>query len=214
MNLLRIEDLKLKINAGFTLVELMIVILIIAILATIAIMSFQGQIFKGNDAKRKADINRIKIAVEEYEKDYNCYPPKGLVVCTNGGTGLQPYLNKIPCDPTTNTSYYYDNDGSVCPSWYRFYAKLQNTQDPQINSGIGPDGQYNFYLGSPNAPTPSSTSTPSPTSGFVNSVPTGYWGCFSGQCLPIKLNPSGNPACSPSYPNQCINSNNCAFECQ
>jgi prepilin-type N-terminal cleavage/methylation domain-containing protein len=226
-----------QVQCAFTLVELMIVVALIAVLATIAIMSLQGQISKGYDARRKSDINRLKIAVEEYEKDHNCYPQ--YVVCNDGGqTALQPYLNIIPCDPVTNTSYYYDNDGSSCPNWYRFYAKLQTSDDPQITPNIGLGGQYNFYQGSPNAPVPSessfssssssssggggTSSTPTPTSagtpsGFISGTITEYWGCFNGSCLPIKLNSSGYPVCSPSYnTNECVNTKNCDHdhECQ
>ena len=81
-----------------TLVELLIVVSIIILLVLIAIAFFRGQLFKGLDAKRKADINRIKVAIEEYEKDHDCYPPPQIVVC-DPGTGLSPYLDKIPCDP-------------------------------------------------------------------------------------------------------------------
>ena len=54
---------------GVTLVELLVVVSIIALLALISIFAFREQIFKGNDAKRKSDIGRIQLAVEEYEKD-------------------------------------------------------------------------------------------------------------------------------------------------
>ena len=137
---------KWQVQRAFTLIEALIVVAILALLATLSIMSVKNQVLKGNDAKRKADINRIKIAVEEYEKDHNCYPQS--VVCTGGGTGLQPYLNKIPCDSTTNQSYAYEpscTSGGCCPNWYRFYAKLQNTADTEITPSIGPGNQYNFY---------------------------------------------------------------------
>ena len=202
-----------KLSAAFTLVELMIVIVIIAVLATIALISFQTQASKGNDAKRKSDINRIKIAVEEYEKDNNCYPSADLVTCTNGGTGLQPYLDKIPCDPSTNASYYYDNDGSVCPRWYRFYTELQYSKDSQITLNIGPNGIYNFYSGSANAPTPSTTnsgtsttSTPAPT-GIPRTV---FYGCINNVCVQLAKNSNGDPVCKPYFDNSsCNGTGNC-----
>jgi len=139
---------------GFTLVELMIVAAIIAILATIAILAFQSQILKGNDARRRADINRIKIAVEEYEKDHSCYPPS--VVCGVILTQpIYPYLNNVPCDPVTKKSYAYEPSCSVascCPSWYRIYANMDYKRDPTLTPGIGPGSAFNYVSGSDNAP--------------------------------------------------------------
>src|SRR3990170_6469076 len=97
-----------KNQSGITLTELMIVVVIIAALALLAFWALRTQIFKGYDARRKGDIARIKVAVEEYEKDHDCYPLPQLVVC-DPGTGLRPYLDSIPCDPRTGASYYYDH---------------------------------------------------------------------------------------------------------
>jgi general secretion pathway protein G len=173
-----------KYFSGFTLVELIIVIAIIATLAALFITFLPGQISKGNDAKRKADIDRIKIATEEYEKDHNCYPQS--VSCTSPTT-LNPYLDQIPCDPTTNLPYAYEPGGSTsCPSWYRYYADLQNSQDPSIIPGLMYlRKSYNYVQGSDNAPpigpgivTP--TSSPGPVQG------NNYYGCKSGVCQPIS----------------------------
>jgi len=201
-----------KNNSGFTLVELIIVMSIIAILAALVITYFRDQIFKGNDAKRKADISRIKIAVEEYEKDHNCYPPPQLVICTNGGTGLKPYLDKIPCDPITNASYIYDYQNSVCPSWYRIYAKLDNAADPNITPGIGPNNAFNYSDSSPNAPEITqniSSSNPQPSGGGGDQTPSGYWGCKNNICVPLSWdNTRPGPECDPSF-----HENNCYGVC-
>jgi prepilin-type N-terminal cleavage/methylation domain-containing protein len=133
---------------GLTLVELLVVVGIITTLALVSIWFFRGQIFKGNDAKRKGDIHKIQLALEEYEKDHDCYPPSTLVSC-NPGTGLVPYLNRVECDPATKTSYFYEPENETCPSWYRIHANLENLQDADINN---PGGTFNFYTGSPNAP--------------------------------------------------------------
>jgi len=186
-----------KYFSGFTLVELMIVLAIIAILAALVISFFTGQIFKGNDAKRKGDINRIKIAVEEYEKDHNCYPTD--VTCTHPYT-LQPYLDRIPCDPITGTSYYYEYEGSTCPRWFRLYALLQNTQDSSIILGIGLHNAYNYVQSSENAPNVASGAVASPSpSGTGYAGGSIYYGCINGVCTQISLDANGVPVCSPNY---------------
>lgn len=185
-------------NSAFTLVELIIVVSIITALALITIAYFRGQLFKGNDAKRKSDINRIQVAVEEYEKDNNCYP---LAVSCNPGTSLKPYLEKIPCDPSTKASYYYETDGGVCSKWYRIYTKLENTQDQSIIPGIGPGSAYNFTQGSPNAPEVTGTSNPTTPPSIPTPTPsnfTGYYGFKNGVCVPLTAD------CSWQY-----DSNNC-----
>jgi type II secretory pathway pseudopilin PulG len=179
---------KIKIVSGFTLTELMVVVGIIIFLSMLAIFAFRGQIFKGRDARRKGDIHKIQVAVEEYEKDNNCYPLPSQLVC-DPGTGLQPYLEKIPCDPTTDASYLYQIEESSCPDWYRLLANLENENDPDAQSACGPDGSYNYYSASPNAP-------------FCNLTESSFYGCKTGVCVPIfwdNLRPG--PECDPNYQN-------------
>jgi prepilin-type N-terminal cleavage/methylation domain-containing protein len=193
-------------NHAFTLVELLITLSIVVILAAVAMMYLRGQTLKGNDARRKADIERIKVAVEEYEKDHNCYPQ--YVNCgVKQSQPIYPYLNNVPCDPTTGASYIYDYPDGLCPGWYRFYSKLEFIKDTAATPGIGPSGAFNYVSGSANAPnsTPSSgggvpSSTSVPASG--GTVKGDYYGCRSGACVPINWNPARpGPECDPSFQN-------------
>lgn len=180
------SNLKRRVNAsGMTLIELLIVVTILVFLMAVTIWYFRTQILKGNDAKRKGDIHKIQVAAEEYDKDNNCYPPIELLIC-DPGEGLKPYISKIPCDPTTSDSYFYEVDSPICASWYRIYANLDNESDSVIGElgctfGCGSELTYNYYATSPNAPNPEKGTS-------------GYYGCFSGVCLPIS-----GPECSPNY---------------
>lgn len=164
-----------KRNAGLTLTELLIVIGIIGVLGILIVSFLRSQIFKANDAKRKAEIKRIGIAVEEYEKDKDCYPTS--VTCVTNDS-LKPYLDVIPCDPVTKAPYYYEHDGSSCPKWYRIYADLDNEKDSDYQAGIGPDTTYSYYQSSPNAPALPSD----PQGGGGGEI---FMGCFSGVCQQI-----------------------------
>ena len=64
-------------------------------MAILIVAYLRSQVFKGNDARRKADLKRIGVAVEEYEKDKNCYPLPSLLTC-NPGKGLLLILTKSP----------------------------------------------------------------------------------------------------------------------
>jgi prepilin-type N-terminal cleavage/methylation domain-containing protein len=180
-----------KLQSGFTLSELMIVVVIIGFLALMAFWASRTQVFKGFDARRKSDIRQIKIAIEEYEKDHDCYPMPELVLCNqpvgSPGTMLRPYLDKIPCDPRTGATYYYEYEDSTCPKWYRLYAILENDKDRDYLGAIGPNGSFNYYSGSPNGPVPGITSS-------------NVYGCHSGVCGPVVWDDTRPGAsCDPNY---------------
>lgn len=193
-----------KHKKGITLIEVMVIVVIISFLIVFSTIYLRLQFLKGNDAKRKADIKRISIAVEEYEKDNNCYPLPSNVTC-NPGTGLQPYLENLPCDPVTHASYFYEHENSSCPRWFKIYSVLENKSDDDIKAGIGPASAFNYYYGSPNAP--ASIVTDTETSGTATTAPaempeTDFYGCFSGSCTMIQWDSSRpGPVCDPNFQN-------------
>lgn len=118
---------------GFTLIEILIVVTILAILATIAGFGLTSNLGKTRDSKRKADLSRLKTAFEEYYSDQNAYPPDDVLLECDG-TALRPYLSSIPCDPKTDKPYCYiydlDNDGQN----YKILSSLENIHDPAIST--------------------------------------------------------------------------------
>jgi type IV pilus assembly protein PilA len=78
---------------GFTLAEILVVILIITVLAAIAIPSFTGQRGKADDAAAKADARTAQQAEETWFGDHNDYTAtaadlKGLESTLNGSNAL------------------------------------------------------------------------------------------------------------------------------
>ena len=73
-----------KSRSGFTIVELLIVIVVIAILATITIVAFNGVQARSKDTRRYSDMQAIMKALELYKADKGQYPD----VAYSGAGGL------------------------------------------------------------------------------------------------------------------------------
>lgn len=109
-----------KSEAGFTLIELMVVILIIGLLATIVVQNLRSATDKAKRVKAQADVAQIKSGLDRYYLDNGSYPTSdqglaGLVSTPTAGNVPKdwggPYLEKIPPDPWGN-QYFYQSDGS------------------------------------------------------------------------------------------------------
>lgn len=60
---------------GFTLIELLVVIAIIALLSSVVLAALSSARMKSRDARRKSDLQNIRIALELYYDAYGVYPP-------------------------------------------------------------------------------------------------------------------------------------------
>lgn len=118
-------------RTGFTLIEIMIVVAIVVILAILAMFMLTNNLAKSRDGKRKADIDRIKIAFEEYYDDQNSFPPD-TILSNCGGDEFKPYLPNIPCDPKTKKPYCYVYDETDGGQNYRILSSLEYQDDPII----------------------------------------------------------------------------------
>ncbi|PIV38244.1 hypothetical protein COS31_00450, partial [Candidatus Roizmanbacteria bacterium CG02_land_8_20_14_3_00_36_15] len=78
-----------SVSLGFTLMELLIVIGLIALIAVVTLVFFNPivQINKAYDAKRKHDLSELQKAFEDYYNDKGCYP-KVDEVCYDADTNL------------------------------------------------------------------------------------------------------------------------------
>ena len=117
---------------GFTFIELMIVMAILAILAGIITGNVINSLKKGRDTERKADLHQIQNALELYYHDHRAYPtpqsPPGLSFGTGGlEDGTTIYMKELPNDPNNTYRYYYT--GSSEGSFYSLYSIVENGQD-------------------------------------------------------------------------------------
>lgn len=145
---------------GFTLVEMLVVIGILALLAGLVIATLNpiAQFQKGRDAERKSDLSQIQKALEQYYQDTGSYPASNAsfqIVGLNatavpfGKSDLNdwPYMNQLPQDPDSNRTYVYYATNSN--QTYYLYASLERSNDPQSCNG----GAACNTLGGPGFPT-------------------------------------------------------------
>lgn len=81
-------------RAGFSLIELLIVIAIMAVIVGLALPNFIGARERSRDFKRKSELNELKTALRLYYNDYGKYPAwtNGMVIvgCGTSGTSNCP----------------------------------------------------------------------------------------------------------------------------
>ncbi len=117
-----------KLVSGFTLVEVIVVIGIIAILTTIAYASLTQIRAKSRDQKRVADVHEIQLALEYFYNKNGKYPEKIWPVGSeNASSTLVGYLSAEPKAPTSGEIYNYfsiKTTSARCVS-YHLWTKLE-----------------------------------------------------------------------------------------
>lgn len=95
---------KIKKKNGFTLIELIVSVTIIAVLTVVGVVSYTGTSKKARDSRRMADLEKIRIGLELYRQGTGSTYPE-----TNKLNLLIPnYLQEIPVSPKAGDTYVYN----------------------------------------------------------------------------------------------------------
>ena len=134
---------------GFTLIEILIVVAIIAILASIVLVGLGPTQQSGRDARRLSDLHEVQNGLELFYNKCGYYPgrdPDSAVPCNPQATGgyadmsaalIEAGLNitTVPVDPTNATPYQYGfRTNGATASQYILFAQLENQNSSVFNS--------------------------------------------------------------------------------
>lgn len=92
--------MRKHINKGFTLIEILVVVSILAILGALIVPKIMDRPSEAKVVAAKQDINSLVAALKLYKLDNGRYPEqdKGLQALV-GGQGAKSYLERLPKDP-------------------------------------------------------------------------------------------------------------------
>ena len=126
---------KLRSKKGFTLVELLIVIVILGILAAIVIARFAGATKESKESNLKGNLRTMRSSLETYKANSksNGYPPTldDLWKGTAADVDSKTFLERIPIDP-----FYRSNAIAVVPAIFS-PIDAATERDTKITGGGG-----------------------------------------------------------------------------
>ena len=85
-------------SPGFTIIELLVVLSIIVVLATMGMAQYRSSVIRSREAVLKEDLFRMNDAIDQYHADKGSYPQDIGSLVTGG------YLRRVPKDPFTNSA--------------------------------------------------------------------------------------------------------------
>ncbi len=109
---------RMKKQAGFTLIEIMVVVVIIALMGAMIGPTLFNKVQQAQDTRVAQDIRTVESALKFYRLDNYRYPmqAEGLEALVSAPAGAEgkwngPYLDALPKDPW-GVPYQYQNPGS------------------------------------------------------------------------------------------------------
>lgn len=85
-------------SQGFTIIELMIVVTIVGILATLAVPSYHAAIVKAKEGALRQDLFSLRDVIDQHRADKGKYPETIQTLVSAG------YLRRVPTDPITGST--------------------------------------------------------------------------------------------------------------
>lgn len=126
---------RVSCRRGFTLIEMLIVVAIIGILASIVLLGVGPTRARARDARRVSDLRAVQTALELYFSKNGVYPTASTWAgLTSDLTNANIGTTQIPNDPTASKKYFY---GSTDGTAYVVGAKLEDAGNPALDPNNG-----------------------------------------------------------------------------
>lgn len=131
---------------GFTLIEIMVVIAIISILASVLYVNFNNAREASRDQVRKTDLKQLQLAIELYKAQNGRYPAAGCSAAAWAGSGpvntagytscdewivglVPEFIAELPADPTdeseNNQGFFYRTDSAGSMYKIKVYQSVE-----------------------------------------------------------------------------------------
>ncbi len=127
-------------NKGFTLIEMMVVVAIIAILSGSFLIGLRGFRSSAYDARRLSDLQKIQGSLELYYNKYGVYPNASQNWDALAGALYGVGVTKLPDDPQFSAgvteNYEYGVDEANGLQSYVLRAKLSDTENKSLDNDI------------------------------------------------------------------------------
>jgi len=148
---------KTVFSLGFTLIEVLIVVAIIGILASVVLVGLGPLQRQGRDARRISDLKQVQTGLELYYNKNGSYP-QGVDVSDPGNpagwqafqaelTGAGIGVSNVPKDPSSGKNYLYQTDAGG--STYVLGAVLDDVGNSALEGDIDSNPLGGFDCGDP-----------------------------------------------------------------
>lgn len=128
----------MKHERGFTLVELMIVVVVISILAAVAMPAYTNYVIRGKITEATTNLSSLRVSMEQYYQDNRTYQ--------NGGTACGATMPAAPavqyftftCNAPTSTTYTITATGANSMNGFTYTVDQANSkQTTAVPAGWG-----------------------------------------------------------------------------
>ncbi len=129
-------------SSGFTLIELMITVAIVAILAAVALPAYRDYVIRGTLTDARSLLSTLHSRMEQYYQDNRNYGPAGACGVPNPAATESPYFT-ISCAPgATDQAYTITAVGTGGTTGFTFTINQQGARvSTAVPAGWGANGQ-------------------------------------------------------------------------